>query len=302
MGAPAPGGDRDPETREAFGQALMLLAAVGSALVVSWLVSRFHPTAYVPVLMPAILGWGVGTAVVFFRVRFQVASRAGAVGVTLFGAALAYATYHVLVWVEITDFLATHLPSLVERAAADPRVQVQGFFDEETGHTGLLAYLAFVSEGEAAELSPLGLLGRAEPGLALTLLGIAVETLVALGTATGLMLLRSRHGGLDAGAAPPLPDGPRVREIIARTDVETLSSALHAVERGDCESAGRILRRPVPHEVYALALVHSPYSADDWVLEVLELESTGEPGRTRVTRTLSSWDGQALFDELRLKR
>ena len=90
------------------------------------------------------------------------------------------------------------------------------------------------------------------------------------------------------------------REVIARTDTATLLAAMQAMERGDYEAAGRILRNPAPVDAHALALRYDPRREDAYLLEVLELGADGS-ARLRTTRELDSWDGQALWDELRLR-
>jgi hypothetical protein len=60
-------------TRYARGAALMLLASVVSAGLLAYVMSGFHLGFYIPLLMPALIGWGVGSAVAFVRVRTRVA-------------------------------------------------------------------------------------------------------------------------------------------------------------------------------------------------------------------------------------
>ncbi|MGM0574689.1 MAG: hypothetical protein ACQEXJ_03010 [Myxococcota bacterium] len=291
----------DERTREAVGMAVMLLASVASAAVMAVLLRGFHLSFYVPILMPGLIGWGVGLTVAAARVHFRVAPPGPSVAIVVFGALLAYAGYHLLVYMQIVDFLAEKLPSLADRAASDPYRELQAWFEEETGREGFLAYLAFVSEGRGAGLSPLGpLFGKMEPGVAATLITMAIDAVAASGAAVGMMFLRSRGRGLERRVAAPTPGGPRVREIIARTDEETLAAAMQAMESGDYESAGRILRKPTAEDRYALAMVYNPYSADAYTLEIIELTDDTH-GPTRARRELSSWDGQALWDELRLR-
>jgi hypothetical protein len=285
-------------TRYARGAALMLLASVVSAGLLAYVMSGFHLGFYIPLLMPALIGWGVGSAVAFVRVRTRVADPLPAVTAAVLGGLLAYAGYHLLVYSQTLGFLAQKMTSLVDRAAGDPRAAVQQFFEETTGRSGVLAYLQFVSEGRGAKLSPLGLLGAAELGLAATVIGIAVETVVATLGAVVFVVIRS--GPLQSGGAEEL-EGPRVREIIARTDDATLAAAMHALDAGDFEAAGRVLRNPTVEDTYAVAMVFNPYTAEAYTMEIHDLTPAGL-GTLRARRQLSSWDGQALCDELRIQR
>ncbi|MCB9729094.1 MAG: hypothetical protein H6744_06795 [Deltaproteobacteria bacterium] len=287
----------DGATRYATGAALMLLAAMAAAVLLAVAISGF----YVPLLMPAIIGWGVGSAVAFVRVRTRVYDPLPAIAAAVLGATVAYAGYHLLCYVRLVGYLAEHLTTLVDRAAGDPRAAIQQYFEESTGRSGLWAYLQWVSEGRGAGRSPLGFFGALEPGLAGTLAAIAVESVVALGTALGFVVVRSgplRLRGQYAGASP---EGPRVREIIARTDHATLAAAMNALDAGDFEAAGRVLRNPTVEDTFAVAMVFNPYTAEAYTMEIHELTPAGL-GTLRARRELSSWDGQALCDELRIQR
>lgn len=286
-------------THYATGAALMLLAGVVSGLILAFVISGFHMGLYVPLLMPAIIAWGVGSAVAFARTRSRVADPLPAIAAALLGALIAYGGYHVIVYGRVLSFLAANMTSLVDRAAGDPRAAVQQFFEETTGKSGLWAYLQFVSEGRGAKLSPLGLLGAAQLGTAATVIGIAVETCVAVAGAVAFVAIRS--GPLRLSTLAEALEGPRVREIIARTDDATLAAAMHALDAGDFEAAGRVLRNPTVEDTFAVAMVFNPYTADAYTMEIHDLTPAGL-GTLRAKRELSSWDGQALCDELRIQR
>jgi hypothetical protein len=286
-------------TRYATGAGLMLLAGVVSGLLLALVISGFHMRFYIPLLMPAIIGWGVGSAVAFVRTKSRVPDALPALAAAVLGALIAYGGYHIIVYGRLLGFLAENMTSLVDRAAGDPRAAVQQFFEEKTGQTGIWAYLQFVSEGRGAKLSPLGFLGAAELGTAVTVIGVALETCIAVVGAIAFVAIRS--GPLRLNASAEALEGSRVREIIARTDDATLTAAMHALDAGDFEAAGRVLRNPTVEDTFAVAMVFNPYTAEAYTMEIHELTPAGL-GTLRARRELSSWDGQALCDELRIQR
>ncbi len=70
---------------------------------------------------------------------------------------------------------------------------------------------------------------------------------------------------------------------------------MEAMDRGDFEAAGRVLRRPDAEETFAIALIYNPYTADSYRLEILEGDDLC------AHRELASWDGQTLWDALRVR-
>ncbi|MDP6945718.1 MAG: hypothetical protein QF464_16325, partial [Myxococcota bacterium] len=176
-----------------------------------------------------------------------------------------------------------------DAAASSPALEVHRFLEAETGERGFFAYLAFVSGGEHGAVHPLGMLGSLRPGLTGSLIAMFIESVAFVVTAAWVTRWRGRV--VLAGQ----PGGARVREIIAHTDGATLRAAMEAMDRGDFEVAGRVLRRPDVDETFAVALVYNPYTADDYLLEILEGE------HVRTSRKLTSWNGQLLWDALRVK-
>jgi hypothetical protein len=289
----APDSDTSAE-RETVGAAMMLLGAGLVGVALALLLREFH-MVWVPLLSPLIIGWAVGSSVAFIQRRFQVRAALPAMVTAVLGATIAYGGYHVLVYDRILSFIAENLPSVLEAAIADPRMQVDAWLEERTGHTGVLAYLSFVSDGTGAGVSPLGLLGRAEPGMAVTTLALAFDGLVAVGSA--LLFVRMR--GLSAVA--PASADRRIREVIAHTDATVLSGVMRSIDGGDVDGAARCLSQPVDEPDYAVALVYDPFAESDWELQILTLGPHG-PEDVRTSRRLDSWHGQSLRDELELAR
>lgn len=289
--------DRDSDSEselEGIGAALMLLTCgiVGALLAV--LFRGFH-MVWVPVLMPIAIGWCVGSSLGMVQRRFNVRAPLPALITASIGAVIAYVGYHVLVYDRILDFISGNLPSVMEAALTDPRLLVQAWLEERTGQVGILAYLSFVSEGAGAGVSPLGVLGRSEPGLALTCFIMGIDGIVTV--TSSLFFVRVR------GLAPPPAGGATTttREEIARTDAANLSRVMRSIDRGDVDSAARILAEPVDQPDYAVAVVYDPDSQVDWELQILSLTSD-RPDFVRTSRRLDSWHGQSLLDELQLAR
>lgn len=294
--------DTVAQDARALPRLLMLIAALAAGLIVGYLLRGFQQGGYyVPVLMPAIIGWAVGTAVHYVRAGFRLQPMRPAVLAIGMGALAGYATYHVVVYLGVVDFLATkqEFAPLVDRAAAGERRAVVQEFEQRTGYDGFFAYLAFVADFR--RLSPLGLLGALKPGPYVTLAGMVVEPAVAVATGSAIVYLR--HEARSPQAALDASDfgGHRVREILTRTDAETLTSVMHAMDRHELETAGQFLRKPAAEERFAIAITYNPYTASQYLVEIMELED-GRPGRVRASRMLSSWEGQALHDEFRLRR
>jgi hypothetical protein len=287
--------DSDAESElEGIGAALMLLTCgmVGVGLAV--LLRGFH-MVWVPLLMPIVIGWSVGSSLGIVQRRFNVRSQLAPLITAIIGACIAYFGYHVLVYDRILDFISGNLPSVMEAALTDPRLLVEDWLEERTGRTGLFAYLAFISEGAGAGVSPLGVLGRSEPGLALTCLSIGIDGVMAV--VSSLFFVRIR------GLGPSTSGGPvkTIREEIARTNAANLSTVMRSIDRGDVDGAARLLAEVVDEPDYAVAVVYEPASLGDWELQILALNSD-RPEAVRTSRRLDSWHGQSLLDELQLAR
>ena len=279
-----------------MGAGLMLLSAVIVGLLAALAVRGFQGLVYVPVVMPAFMGWAIGLTIAQLRIKFEVGPRVPVMVAALMGALIAYGAYHLLVHVRVMDFMVANLTTFADRVASNPYVEVQAMFEAGTGERGFLAYLAFTGRPENARLFSMGLLAHLSPGAMGALAAVGLEAVVASVVAVRVALLRSAE--VDVSQTPGT-DGPRVREVIARTDDATLAAAMEAMDRGDFSEAGRTLRRPTTEETFALALIYNPYSRDSYVLEITEANKSH---RVRARRELSSWDGQELWDELRLQR
>ena len=276
------------ETR-GIGGIMLLFATVSMGLLLAYVARGFHGVLYVPLVTPCALGWALGLVLARVCLRYQLADAVPAVTAAVLGGVILYTAYHALVYDRVIAFMVSQLASFADSAASSPVTEVHRFLAQETGEQGFLAYLAFVSQGEHGAVHPLGMLGGLRPGLTGTLVAMGIELGALVVTAAWVTRRRGR------GVAAHQPDGSRVREVIAHTDGATLRAAMEAMDRGDFEAAGRVLRRPDVEDTFAVALVYSPYTADDYRLEILEGD------RVRAERSVSSWDGQALWDALRVR-
>ncbi len=286
----------DPAPANPLAAGLMVLSAICLGLLVALAVRGFQGLVYVPLVMPAFMGWAIGLTLAQVRIRLDVSASRPVIGAAIIGALVAYGAYHLLVYVRVMDFMVANLTTFADRAASNPYREVQAMFEAQTGQHGFLAYLAFTGRPENARLFVMGLLAHLAPGAVGGSVAVALEAVIAAAAAVRVALGRStevdeRHD--------PARSGPRVREVIARTDESTLAAAMEAIDRGDYGAAGRTLRRPTTEETFALALIYNPYTQDSYILEISESEGAQ---RVRARRELSSWDGQELWDELRLQR
>lgn len=291
----------DERAEQIRGVALMLLTGVLVGLVSSFVLRTFHGGVYVPILMPGLVGWGLGVILARIHLRFGVAPRWPGLATAAFSVVLAYACYHLLVYLRITGFLADHMSGVIERAASDPLAEMQLWFESETGEEGWFAFLAFTSTGDNAGLSPLGLYGRLEPGLGGTLIGIAAELLAGIAAAAFMFSRVVRRASRVMRPSKWADSGRRQREEIAQTDAATLVEAMKAIDRGAYDVAGRVLAREVERADHVLTLSFDPENQTLFELEIAVIGGNGQ--RTvRVTRELDGWHGQELWDELRLSR
>ena len=280
---------RSREEARVVGGAMLLLTSVLMGVLLAYVGRGFHGTLYIPLVTPCVLAWALGLVLARVCVRFQVLDPVPIVAAAVFAALIAYGGYHLLVYDRVVDFMVTQLTSPIAAGASSPGLEVQRFLEAETGERGFFAYLAFVSGEEHGAVHPLGMLGALRPGLTGTLIAMFIELMAFAGAAVWVTRWRGQ-GGLQG-----LTDASMVREVIAHTDGPTLRAAMEAMDRGDYEAAGRVLRRPDVDETFAVALLHHPNSAEDFRLEVLEGE------HLRASRAITSWNGHTLWDALRVK-
>lgn len=288
-----------PEVRYALGGGAMLLAGVCAALLMAFVMSRTLGGLYVTFLMPALAGWLLGGAVGWVGARFLAGGdRLPMVLTVALTGALAYGGYHLLAYAQVVDLLVENLTSAIERAAANPSELVMRYLEQETGEEGVAAYLAFVSTMPGSELSPIGLIGRGGLGVGVTVVVCVVELAALIGAA--LVSAARRLGGSTAVAAPTRAS-TRVT-VIARVDDDGVVALMKRVEAGEFDEAGRALAAPTEAPTHAVVIEHVPGTSDPWTLSIRALGGDGELGPARAERKVSSFDGESLWDELRMAR
>jgi len=271
------------------GGASLLLASIAMGVLLGYVARGFHGTLYIPLVTPCVLGAALGLVLARVCARNRVIDVVPAVAAAAFGGIILYGTYHVLIYGRVVDFMVSQMATFADAAASHPKREVMSYLEAQTGERGFFAYLAFVSQDDNGVLHPLGMLGALRPGLVGSLVAMAME---ALGLVTvAVWVTRKRSQAVSTGEVGEA----RVREVIAHTDAATLRAAMEAMDRGDFEAAGRVLRRPDVDETFAVALIFNPYSAESYLLEILE------GNHVCASRELTSWDGQALWDALRVK-
>ena len=250
--------------------ALLGLATAIVGLSLGALVALLARGAYLSLIMPATMGWATGLFAAKSRQKLQVSASAVGLRLTLLASCVAYVAYHLTAWL-ITDGAS-------ELSYGD--------------------YLAWSADAKTAEFSPLGLIARSGLGLDFTRVLMGIELAICTGASAFAYRMRNDTLELLALETPGVPVR-RVREIIARSDEEGVMAAMQAIDAGDYCEAGRALGRPAPMACYALMLTYAPYHSADHVLEIATLDAHG-PGLVKAARTLTSWQSQELWDELRL--
>ena len=270
----------------------LLVTAFAMGTLLAFVARGCHGIFYLPFVLPAALGWALGLVLRHVRLRASMPVSVPVLAAACLGAAVCYGVYHFTVYGRITLFLADNLSGFIDAAAGGPRgAAVSAYFESKTGHEGFAGYLAFVSLPEHRALHPLGLWALSGAGLVATLVAMVTELVILSG-----MAIKAASRGQDAQVATE-----RVREVMASIDADTLVAMMQHVDEGEFEQAGRVLSYAEAPAPYKVAISYVPNSADPYELEILEMEQ-GRYSVRRAQRTLSSWDGQALLDELRLIR
>ncbi|TNF32413.1 MAG: hypothetical protein EP329_10315 [Deltaproteobacteria bacterium] len=293
MGEVTPPRPDAAEVRYALGGGLMLLGAVFAAMAMAFVMSRTIGGTYVTFLMPALVGWVIGGAMGWIAHRFGVRDRLPIILTAVLAGLLAYGGYHVLAYAQALDFLSENLLSMVERAAADPQAQVLARLEALTHEQGVVAYLAFVSDPMGAQLSPIGLLGHSGLGLGTT---FALMLLEAALVVTAALVSAFRR----IGPAPAPAAAPRSHALLARLDDDGVVALMEQVEERDFEGAARVLAaKPSGAATHAVVLEHGDEDGP-WKVAIRALDAAGAPGALRAERSVSSLQGQAMWDELRM--
>lgn len=240
---------------------MVLLVSVLGAFVIAYALSLTIGGLYVPFVMPLVVGFLLGAIAAFISKRFDVVQRRPVILAAILGAIIAYVGYHVLAYLRTMDTLAAQWGVGTADAAL-------ALIEEQNGKSGFLAYFAFVSEGQAARLSPLGLLGRGDPGLTVSIIVSIVELALTIGATTVAMLWRTR------ATAPP--------KFYAPIDPDAFAAFKTALARLDWGDAGAALATTRGHASHAVIIEESSGATS---IEAYVLDARGVM-RERVERRM----------------
>lgn len=276
-----PNASDEAMAKAAQGAAVALLVAVFSALAMAFLSHRLHGGPYIPVVIPALCGAAMGGLVALVRSRFDsFDGRVGLAASMLAGFVFVLA-FQAFIYLRSVDVPETR--ELLKLFA-----QGDGWWD----------FIVWTStDPTGAELSPLGVLGRTLPGPIVTVAVIILELLV---TITAAVRFERRKVALAATTRQALPTTTRECLALEAPDA-VLLAALKALDSGQMEQAAAHLAQNPGGGSHSVYLTLSSHATADSLLEVIEVGADGAE-QVRAKRSLSSWDGQTLIDELRLAK
>lgn len=271
------GGDKEA-TRAALGAGLVLLCSVFGGFALAYALSLTIGGIYVPILMPVVMGLLLGTIGSFVARRFTLLERRPVVLSAILGALIAYLGYHALAYLRVLGLLAIQwAPELGLADGAEPAAAALATIEEATGGSGYFAYLDFVSRGSGSVYSPLGLLGRSEPGLTTSIIVMIVELLLVVGTAVYAMLWRT---------------GAKARQVVlAQIDDQALERLRAALGAGDWAGAGQALAAPGAQPRYAVTLAEAGGAVR---LAIMILDMYGRPRELAEQRMLGEVQAERL--------
>jgi len=276
--------------RLAQGAAVALLTAVFSAMLLAFLVHRLHGGPYIPIILPALCGAAMGGLIAMARGRMGALEPKIGLGAAILAGIIFVLGFQTLIYIRSLDVMGSggeDAASVIAEAGAG------------SGWWGFLTWTSTSDMG--GELSPLGVIGRMKLGPVMTVAVIVVELLVTIIAAVRFEQRKIAQFAAAASQAPPAQAAPppKREQLAERLDAETLLGALQAVDAGDFEAAAKTLGGSGGSGTHRIYLTFVPNSMADWTLEVTEV-ADGADEVTKATRTVSSWDGQTLLDELRL--
>ncbi len=216
---------RESATTRALGAGTGLLATFIAAIAFAFVLSRLVGGTYVTFAMPIFAGTLIAALASIGPKRFGFGDRQTLVMMMVGGALVCWLGQHMLAYLRVIDIVAAQpflLPSgatQVTLAGGDPAEIALQSLERATGEAGFFAYLSFVSHSDGALLSPIGFLGRTEPGTVGTVL-IALGELGLMALSAGWSILyRTRH--IRRAAAGPIA-------YFDAASASAASAALHA--------------------------------------------------------------------------
>jgi len=187
---PGAGSDRSPETQEspsaalaqasttrALGAATGLLATFIAAIAFAFVLSRLVGGMYITFALPIFVGTLIAALASIGPRRFGFGDRRPLVMMMIGGALVCWLGQHMLAYLRVIDLVAAQsivMPAEALSVAGSnpvapsepsaPSERALRSLEQATGESGFFAYLSFVSDGDGASFSPIGVLGRTGPG------------------------------------------------------------------------------------------------------------------------------------------
>lgn len=252
---------RESSTTRALGAGTGLLATFVAAIAFAFVLSRLVGGTYVTFAMPIFAGTLIAALASIGPKRFGFGDRRTLVMMMVGGALVCWLGQHMLAYLRVIDIVAAQpflIPSGATQVAltgVDPAEIALRSLERATGESGFFAYLSFVSHSDGALLSPIGFLGRTEPGTVGTILiAIGELGLMAL-SASWSILYRTRH--IRRAAAGP----------IAFFDEATASAVSVALQARRFDELAAIIAASRDSETHALAIEEGEVTAEAVILE-----------------------------------
>jgi len=251
-----PEAPRESSTTRALGAATGLLATFIAAIAFAFVTSRLIGGTYITFAMPIFVGTLIAALASIGPKRFRFGDRKTLVMMMIGGAVVCWLGQHMLAFLRVIDIVAAQ-PGLVPTAsgAGDAGELALRALENATGESGFAAYLSFVSQGPGAHLSPIGLLGRSEPGVFGTI-AIAIGELGLIATAASWSILyRTRQ-------LRRAPAGP-----LAFFDATTATAASIPLAARKFDELAAIVASAPAGDTHALAIEEGETTAEAVILE-----------------------------------
>jgi hypothetical protein len=272
--------DREEKAR-AIAMAAMFFACLATGSLLAYLLTYFQGGYYIPLLMPYLLGRGLGTLSVNVGQRWTSLSwRTATLGAS--GGALATVLgYHYLAYGAV-------LTLFTETAGSD----VTQWLLHVTGEEGFQAYAILATDPElpySSHISPFGIAGSFITDTTVFSLGIALEVLTCLlGAAYGVKTtLHPRREYLVSTGEP---------RLLAQVSMLAIDPILEAMDAGNFVSAGKLIADSDPDPEYRITILFPVNEAYAHILQVTAQSS----GVVKAHYKLSIDQALMMMDQIRL--
>jgi hypothetical protein len=198
-----------------------------------------------------------------------------------FGAVVATLGYHVLAYAAVLGILEH-----------ETGVKATDWLLELTGDGGIGGYLTLVTSEVGHLLSPYGVVGEFIHAPSVIVIGIVLETLVALLGATQSVKRRLaapktlRHLSQDAGQT----------RVVALVGGETLIDVMAALDEDNFTRAGKLIAEAESEPDYRVTILFPDREERPHVLQI----TTGQSRQVKARRLLKVEDALLMMDQIRL--